>query len=109
VFTRRGISYTWPWYYPTPGEYRERLEARHFTVGDLRRFPRPTRLPTGMTGWLRTFAGSRFSAVPPGQREAVEAEIVDLLAPVLCDRMGQWTADYVRLQVVASKLQSDRA
>jgi SAM-dependent methyltransferase len=109
VFARRAIAYTWPWYYPSAAEYRARLENHYFQVDDVLLFPRPTPLPTGMNGWLQTFAGSLFSTIPPEQRVEVESEIVELLAPALCDRQGSWTADYVRLQVVALKLHSRRA
>jgi trans-aconitate methyltransferase len=101
VFARHGIPYTRHWYYPTADEYRDRLEANGFSIDDIRLFPRPTPLPTGMTGWLRTFAVSQFSAVPEADRARIEEEVVALLRPSLCDRSGQWTADYVRLQFVA--------
>jgi hypothetical protein len=34
---------------------------------------------------------------------AIEQEIVELLRPALCDTEGRWTADYVRLQVIAER------
>ena len=101
VFGRHGVRYSSPWYYPTPDEYRARLEAHGFVVRDIRLFPRPTPLPTGMAGWLRTFRVTQFEGVPPGLAQQIEDEIVELLRPSLCDAAGQWTADYVRLQVVA--------
>jgi SAM-dependent methyltransferase len=107
VFERYRIAYTWPWYYPTVAEYRARLEAHGLVIDDAMLFPRPTPLPTGMTGWLRTFAGALFDAVPPDRRADIETEVVELLAPALSDASGNWTADYVRLQILASKLHSD--
>jgi len=106
VFGRHGVQYSSPWYYPTPDEYRARLEAHGFVVQDIRLFPRPTPLPTGMAGWLRTFRVSQFQGVPSELAHQIEDEIVDLLRPSLCDRGGQWTADYVRLQVVAESRRS---
>jgi trans-aconitate methyltransferase len=106
VCATRGIRFESPWYYPTPAEYQARLEAHGFTVEDIRLFPRPTPLPTGMVGWLRTFRVSQFQGLPPEQAASIEAEIVELLRPSLCDASGQWTADYVRLQVSARR--SDR-
>ena len=103
VFGRYGISFVSPWYYPTPEEYRARLVAHGFLVRDIRLFPRPTPLPTGMEGWLRTFRVSQFSGLPAHLAADVEREIVDLLKPSLCDSAGQWTADYVRLQVDARR------
>jgi len=101
VFGRHAVPYVSPWYYPTADEYRARLEAHGFVVRDIRLFPRPTPLPTGMHGWLRTFRVSQFAGLPSEFAQQIEDEIVDLLRPSLCDTAGQWTADYVRLQVVA--------
>ena len=56
-----------------------------------------------MAGWLRTFAVSLLSRAAPAGRDALIAEIVELLRPSLCDQSGRWTADYVRLQVVAER------
>lgn len=103
VFVRHAFDYTRHWYYPTAKEYRIRLEAHGFAVEDIRLFPRPTPLPTGMRGWLRTFAVSLFSRVPLELRERMEDEVIDLLRPSLCDSEGNWTADYVRLQFVATR------
>jgi trans-aconitate methyltransferase len=103
VFARHALPYTRHWYYPSDEEYGARLEANGFIVEDVRLFPRPTPLPTGMTGWLRTFALSQLNSVPAADRERIEQEIVDLLRPSLCDQSGRWTADYVRLQFRARK------
>jgi trans-aconitate methyltransferase len=103
VFARHGLPYTRHWYYPSDEEYRGRLEANGFIVEDIRLFPRPTPLPTGMTGWLRTFALSQLNSIPADDRDRIEQEIVDLLRPSLCDQSGRWTADYVRLQFRARK------
>src|SRR5262249_30326340 len=103
VFARHDLPYTRHWYYPSDEEYRERLEADRFRVEAIRLFPRPTPLPTGMTGWLRTFALSQLNSVPAESREQIEQEIVELLRPSLCDQQGRWTADYVRLQFIARK------
>lgn len=103
VFARHGLPYTRHWYYPSDEEYRQRLEASGFTVEEIRLFPRPTPLPTGMSGWLRTFAVSQLASVPTADRERIEEEIVELLKPSLCDQRGQWTADYVRLRFRARK------
>jgi trans-aconitate methyltransferase len=103
VMTHRGYEVQWPWYYPSADEYRDVLERNGLSVDDIRVFPRPTRLDTGMQQWLRTFAGVQFSSVPEPERETVEQEILTLLRPSLCDSQGRWTADYARLQVVATR------
>jgi trans-aconitate methyltransferase len=103
VLGHRQIPYTRHWYYPTPAAYSALLERHGFTVELATLFPRPTPLPTGMAGWLHTFGHGALGAVPEGQRAAVEQEIIELLRPSLCDEAGNWTADYVRLQVIARK------
>ena len=92
-----------PWYFASPEEYREKLERRGFTVESIELIPRPTPLPGDVTGWLETFAESFTSAVPATERPALLAELRALLEPRLCDRAGQWTADYVRLRFAARK------
>jgi SAM-dependent methyltransferase len=90
-----------PWFYPTPDEYRAKLEAGGFSVVSIELIPRPTPLPTGMAGWLTTFAGLFFAALPEGERAQAQEETVDLLRHSLCDKSGNWTADYVRLRFSA--------
>ena len=92
------------WFYPTPAEYRALLEANGFSVERIGLFPRPTPLPTGLRGWLSTFRESYFEQWPAPDRERIAAEIESLLAPALCDKAGNWTADYVRLRVAAIRL-----
>jgi trans-aconitate methyltransferase len=87
-----------PWYFPSPGEQRRRLEASGFTVRSIELIPRPTPLPTGMLGWLRSFAGPWTEHLPEDRREAFLVRVEQLLAPALRDGEGQWTADYVRLR-----------
>ncbi len=103
VLARRGVDGVAlsPWYFPTPGEYRERLEAAGFVVDSIELIPRPTPLPTGMAGWLETFTESLFRPFAPEERGKALEEVVDLLRPTLCDSRGNWTADYVRLRFAA--------
>ena len=103
VFKARGLALAWPWYYPTPDEYSQKLVAAGLAVRSIALVPRPTPLPTGLDGWLRTFGGAVLSGLPEADRDAIRSEIVELLRPVLCDKSGNWTADYVRLRVVALK------
>jgi trans-aconitate methyltransferase len=99
VFAAHGIRFASPWYFPTEDEYRTRLVAHGFEVREMRIFSRPTPLPTGMAGWLRTFGIAQW--LPPALATQIEEEIVELLRPSLCDTQGDWTADYVRLQAKA--------
>ena len=92
-----------PWFFPTGEDYQSRLEAAGFKVTSMRLFPRPTPLPTDITGWLETFAESFTSALPGSQRSSFIEEVRELLRPSLCDADGNWTADYVRLRFSAMK------
>ncbi|HEX4346035.1 MAG TPA: methyltransferase domain-containing protein [Vicinamibacterales bacterium] len=103
VLARRGVRTESPWYFPTADEYREVLARHGFRVDRILLFNRPTPLPTGLRGWLGTFCGHMLDTLTPADREPAVEEIEDLLAPVLRDSRGQWTADYVRLRFLATK------
>lgn len=90
-----------PWFYPTPAEYAAILTEAGFEVGRIGLFPRPTPLPTGIEGWLDTFRKPFFDQFAGAGRAEALGAVVELLRPALCDRSGQWTADYVRLRVAA--------
>lgn len=101
VLARRGLPAALPWYFPPIEEYTTKLRAHGFDVDVARLFPRPTPLPTGIAGWLDTFAAPLFAPLDTDEREAAVREIEDLLRPTLCDATGAWTADYVRLRIAA--------
>ncbi|MGH9511822.1 MAG: class I SAM-dependent methyltransferase [Terriglobales bacterium] len=105
---RRGIANPAsliPWYFPTAQAYRAKLEAGSFLVRYIELIPRPTPLPTGMEGWIKTFAMTFIRSLPESEQDAAIAETVERLRPVLCDEKGCWTADYVRLRFVAQLIQ----
>jgi SAM-dependent methyltransferase len=88
--------------YPTPDAYQRRLVRNGFQVERIELIPRPTPLPSsGMEGWLRTFYRGVLNGLPEALRETVVEEIARLLAPVLRDDEGNWTADYIRLRFIA--------
>ncbi|MGA8270123.1 MAG: methyltransferase domain-containing protein, partial [Candidatus Sulfotelmatobacter sp.] len=63
---RRGIpdAASWiPWYCPTVDEYETRLRRAGFVPQSVQLIPRPTPLPTGMRGWLETFANPFCTAL----------------------------------------------
>jgi trans-aconitate methyltransferase len=106
VLDRRGIkdAASWiPWYFPTVEEYEIRLRRGGFVPQSVELIPRPTPLPTGMRGWLNTFANPFLAALPIEERGGFLDEVTALLKPVLCDESGRWTADYMRLRFVAIK------
>ncbi len=97
---RRGINGASlsPWYFPTPEDYRKRLETAGFRVDNIALIPRPTRLDSGIERWLETFFQVYLNAVPETDRTGLISEIADTLAPALRDGDGVWKADYVRLR-----------
>jgi SAM-dependent methyltransferase len=100
---RRGIdgAALWPWYFPDAEQYRSHLSAGGFTVITAQLFRRPTPLPTGMAGWLKTFAGPFLRHLPELDRDSYLAEVVSDLGAVLHDGDSGWWADYVRLRFQA--------
>jgi SAM-dependent methyltransferase len=103
---RRGVpdAASWiPWYFPTVDEYETRLRRAGFVPQNVQLIPRPTPLPTGMRGWLETFANPFCVALAPNERDDFLDEVTALLKPVLCDSQGRWTADYIRLRFAAIK------
>jgi len=89
-----------PWFFPAPDAYGERLVRHGFKVERIGLYPRPTLLKTGMKAWLGVFRQPFFAQYGEAAEEVLD-EVVDLLAPVLQDERGNWTADYVRLRVAA--------
>ncbi|MFQ5773927.1 MAG: class I SAM-dependent methyltransferase [Kiloniellaceae bacterium] len=102
---RRGIHgrAAVPWYFPTPEEYRAKLDARGFAVESIDLIERPTPLPGEVADWLATFAEPFTKRVPEVERAGLVAEVTEALRPHLCDAEGRWSADYVRLRFVAHK------
>lgn len=92
-----------PWYFPTAEQYGNQLRKAGFRVEYIELIPRPTALPTGMRGWLETFAIPFIKSVPEQSRSSFLDEVTETLRPVLCDEQGRWTADYVRLRFLARK------
>jgi trans-aconitate methyltransferase len=90
-----------PWYFPTVEDYRTRLERHGFEVEHIELIPRPTLLPTDMTGWLKTFGVPFIRHLPRAEHSSALEEAVGLLRPALCDEKGRWTVDYVRLRFLA--------
>lgn len=90
-----------PWFFPTPEEYRARLEQGGFRVERTALVARPTPLPTGMEGWLMTFRPPFFAQFG-ARKDEVITYVTGLLEPALRARDGQWFADYMRLRVAAT-------
>ena len=91
--------------YLTAEAFTDIQKAAGFVDVEARIIARPTPLPTGIRGWLKTFRAGFLdeSGVPEGARARVIDEIEALLVPVLQDGAGNWQADYVRLRWQARK------
>ncbi len=96
----RGRPAVRPWDFPSPSLQRRRLEAAGFAVETMALVPRPTPLPTGMAGWLATFAGPFARDLGLEDRAALLADAERRLA-ALRDPVEGWAADYVRLRFAA--------
>jgi SAM-dependent methyltransferase len=102
MLERRGINGAAiiPWYFPTVDDYRARLERGGFAVDYIELIPRPTPLPN-MAGWLEVFTEPFLRQLPAEDRIAARDEVIAMLRPVLCDELGRWTGDYIRLRFAA--------
>src|SRR5437879_6056040 len=100
VLARRGLDAMRlsPWYFPSAGAYRAKLDAAGFLVAEIGIFPRPTVVESGIAAWLDIFTEDIFAPLPEPDRAAARAEVVELLRPVMVDETGTWIADYVRLR-----------
>ncbi len=103
ALARRGIDGAAldPWYFPSPEDYRARLEHHGFRVVEISLFERPTTLPGELSDWLGTFAQSFLLPLSEAERVAAKAEIAAEVAPTLRAPDGVWSVDYVRLRFCA--------
>lgn len=91
-----------PWDFPSAATQTERLERAGFTVISMEIIPRPTPLPTGMRGWLETFAGPFLEGLSAGDR-AMICEDTERRLGALHDPKDGWIADYIRLRFMAAR------
>ncbi|MGY4879351.1 class I SAM-dependent methyltransferase [Vreelandella aquamarina] len=90
-----------PWFFPSTEEYAQLLQTCGFHVDSIELIPRPTPLPTGIAGWLETFASPFLHGLDEDLKNSIIDNTINLLAHSLRDSHGNWTADYVRLRVSA--------
>ncbi|MCX7645153.1 MAG: class I SAM-dependent methyltransferase [Rhodobacteraceae bacterium] len=100
--TARGLGPCMPWDFPSPARQAARLAAAGFAVDEIALIPRPTPLPTGMAGWLETFAGPFVADLAPEDRPDLLARALALLC-ALHEPGSGWVADYVRLRFRAHR------
>jgi trans-aconitate methyltransferase len=96
------LAHAFSWFFPTAEHYAALLEAHGFIVGTATLIPRPTHLPTGMSGWLATFAAPFLRDIPHSEHQAILQEVEALLVRPLRTASGDWIADYVRLRFAAT-------
>jgi SAM-dependent methyltransferase len=89
-----------PQWYPAVEEFLRLYACAGFVDIRAHLIPRPTPLPTGVAGWVKTFRSGWLdvAGVAAEDRGAVAAAIEARLQPLLQSADGSWTADYVRLR-----------
>lgn len=94
-----------PQWYPAIAEFSGIYAAAGFVDIEAQLIPRPTELPEGVYGWLKTFrAGFMDHAkVPDDEQDDVARAVESRLEPELRQPDGCWLADYVRLRFMMRK------
>jgi SAM-dependent methyltransferase len=92
-------------WYPSVADFTAVYTAAGFTDIDAALIPRPTPLPTGVAGWVRTFRSGLMDAdgIPVAEQEAIAEAVQRRLEPELRQPDGGWIADYVRLRFTMRK------
>lgn len=101
VAARMGLTLRTVWFFPSEAEYRALLNEAGFIVDQITVFARPTPLPTGIEGWLATFAAPLLVDLNAEQRRQILADTVAELHGCLPQQNGRQIADYVRLRFAA--------
>ena len=88
-----------PSWYPDVEEFTRLYCVAGFCDVQARLIERPTPLPSGVAGWVRTFRAGLLdlAMVPEWDRDAL-AEAVEARVPQLRQSDGTYHADYVRLR-----------
>lgn len=92
-----------PWFFPTPEDYRGRLEKAGFSVSTMDLIDRPTPIPGKLEEWLDTFAEAFIKVLPDGERVAFKQAVARRTEATLRQPDGGWRVDYVRLRFKAVK------
>ena len=94
-----------PQWYPGVETFVRLYACAGFTQINAQLIPRPTPLPTGVSGWIKTFRAGWLDVaeVPDAEKDAVAAAVEARLQPELQQPDGGWIADYVRLRFTMRK------
>jgi len=92
-------------WYASVADFTRIYEAQGFTNIEADLIPRPTPLPTGIAGWVKTFRAGLMdaAAIPAEEQDAIAHAVERRLAPLLQQPDGSWVADYVRLRFTMRK------
>ena len=104
VLEREGLPWSEAQRYETAEDWAATLAGAGFQGIQATIIPRPTPLPGGVADWLQTFRTGFLHGIEPARLPALFAAVETLLAPMLRDAHGRWTADYVRLRFTAHRL-----
>jgi SAM-dependent methyltransferase len=89
-----------PSWYPPVEEFIRLYGCAGFAEIQAQLIPRPTPLPAGVAGWIRTFRNGMLDVamVPEWERDEIAAAVERRLELLLRQPDGSWSADYVRLR-----------
>lgn len=92
-------------WYPSVADFTAVYAAAGFTGIDAHLIPRPTPLPTGVAGWIKTFRSGLMdtSGIPEDEQAAIGEAAERRLEAALRQPDGSWVADYVRLRFTMRK------
>ena len=92
-------------WYASVADFTAVYEAAGFTDVDAQLIPRPTPLPTGVAGWVKTFRSGLMNAeaIPTDEQDAIAQAVERRLEGQLRLPDGSWVADYVRLRFTMRK------
>jgi SAM-dependent methyltransferase len=94
-----------PQWYPGIEEFVRLYGCAGFVSVQAQLIPRPTPLPAGVKGWVKTFRSGWLDVamVPEWERDDIAAAVERRVQPLLQQPDGSWLADYVRLRFTMGK------
>jgi len=87
-------------WYASVADFTAVYQAAGFTDVEAQLIPRPTPLPTGIAGWVKTFRSGLMNAenIPADEQDRIAHAVERRLEATLRLSDGSWVADYVRLR-----------
>ncbi|CAG8693690.1 6354_t:CDS:2, partial [Gigaspora rosea] len=81
-----------PWVFPSQETYSSLLTNASFQISSINLFPRPTKLPTDLRGWIDTFGHLYIQNLDDKEKEDVINEVIEMCKPeVYNEKDGSWT------------------